>query len=848
MINRGALWAQSRLKGRHRIGIGGARSLQRMAWAALEAREVWWIGIAGFLCGRAGIDQAVYPFGLAFFWTILRSGQRKHAAVAGGAVLLGMLTSAPTEVLLAAVVIMIAGAALFTPAAEAARSVVQHVWGQAFVAGGLYTGIRMLFTQLLGAATANPVWLAFESLLIAGSILVWQPLSQLRLRVQARQLDREAWISLGLLLVMLSLGLKGIQLGPVDFGELWNRLITLGAALLGGVAAGATVGTAVAWVAGMGGDLIFGHTMVFAVAGLLAGLFSGRGKLGIAFGFVLGHLLFSLQTVSSREIVAGLLHAGLSVGVLALVPHRWLRRVESLIPGSRANERLVKVREDHLRQAVSERLRDVGHLLHEMGKGFEAVNAPETRERGDEGMSAFVSHLEQSLCRTCRSYEHCWKERPYQTFWEIVEFLSRAEDGARLDVEDMPPTLRTRCKQSRALAKASQESLRQLQVKERWRRQIEEQKRAVPRQLKGIADLINRLADQVRVETGRSEEVELMLHDALRSRRIPVHRVHVRPLGGEDRFDIVIERVECLQHGDCSAGIEELVSGVLGHPYELWSHEPSSGDGHPCRLRLARRPLYKLTTAVTSIAKRSEEVSGDASATVHLLDGRVAVILSDGMGSGSRAAMESQATVQLLARLLEAGFDLSFAVQCVNSFLLVRSTEESFATVDVALIDQFTGEVDFIKVGSAPSFIKRGGEVDIIRSSSLPVGILSDVEVRPLRRRLAPGDMVILITDGVMDSVDRTTDREEWVSRVLRRGETDDPRALVRVILERVRQVAGDDMADDVSVAVLRLDPVDDSPGDRTPSPDGRGEIPAYRREMNTVAEGKTADVYLGYD
>ena len=313
------------------------------------------------------------------------------------------------------------------------------------------------------------------------------------------------------------------------------------------------------------------------------------------------------------------------------------------------------------------------------------------------------------------------------------------------------------------------------------------------------------LADQVQIGTGRADEIQVTLSDAPVLRRWPIQKIDVRPLNGDDRFEIsLVVQTECDRTGSCAAGLADALSSILDAKYILWSHTCAREDG-TCHLRFVPRPKFDIVAAMTNIAKGDEDISGDSANVVRLPDGRVIYMLSDGMGSGHRAAIESQSAVQMMARLLEAGFDLAGAIQSVNSFLLLRSTETSFATLDVVVVDQFTGEVDFLKVGSSPSFIRGKTEVNVVRSATAPIGILAGVDVRPQKRRLEPGDMVVMMTDGVLDSIDRSIDREEWIARLLRRCEANGPEDLMESLLERVQEITGESLVDDVSMIVLQM-------------------------------------------
>src|SRR5690606_31165379 len=144
--------------------------------------------------------------------------------------------------------------------------------------------------------------------------------------------------------------------------------------------------------------------------------------------------------------------------------------------------------------------------------------------------------------------------------------------------------------------------------------------------------------------------------------------------------------------------------------------------------------------------------SGDSFSTVELGNGKFAVALSDGMGNGERAKMESSAALSILQQLLQSGMDEELAIKSVNSVLLLRSNDEMFATIDVALIDQYHAMTTFLKTGSTPSFIKRGSEVITITANNLPIGILQDIEVDLIKLQLMPGDTLIMFTDGIFDA------------------------------------------------------------------------------------------------
>lgn len=207
---------------------------------------------------------------------------------------------------------------------------------------------------------------------------------------------------------------------------------------------------------------------------------------------------------------------------------------------------------------------------------------------------------------------------------------------------------------------------------------------------------------------------------------------------------------------------------------------------------------------MAKMAKRGSTVSGDSVVARELADGRLLVVLSDGMGAGTRAAVESKATVSLLERLLMSGFDRETAVRTVNSVLLLRTSEEMFATVDLLLVDLGSGRAEFIKIGAMPTFVRRGDAVSVVKSEALPIGILSQIHVECVERFLVGGDVLVMTTDGLFSGSRQGVNGEGWVSGFLAKYRSDNPKEIAEKLVQRCLGQQ-DEPDDDVTVIVLRL-------------------------------------------
>ena len=176
--------------------------------------------------------------------------------------------------------------------------------------------------------------------------------------------------------------------------------------------------------------------------------------------------------------------------------------------------------------------------------------------------------------------------------------------------------------------------------------------------------------------------------------------------------------------------------------------------------------------------------------------------LSDGMGSGPMAALESETAIELTEQLLGAGFSPERSVQLINSVLLMKNREQAPTTLDVTVVDLYTGTCRVVKSGAAPTFRKRGNQVEVFGAESLPVGIVGDIETVSQELKLQDGDWLIMVTDGVLDALSGI-DKEAAMKTVISQQSSRNPRDFAERILRSVQQNA--EAKDDMTVMVVGI-------------------------------------------
>ena len=222
-------------------------------------------------------------------------------------------------------------------------------------------------------------------------------------------------------------------------------------------------------------------------------------------------------------------------------------------------------------------------------------------------------------------------------------------------------------------------------------------------------------------------------------------------------------------------------------------------------ITIEEKPKYYMVSYGARESKCGENQTGDNYSFGKSASGSYMTILSDGMGSGPEAGEESKATVDLVEKLMEAGFNEDITVNTVNSIMGMRFAEdEKYATLDLNKVNLYNGDTIFVKIGAAPSFIKRGHEVESINSKNLPFGLVDEIEVEVIKKVLKPGDTLINVSDGILDIDKLDPGKSMWIEEYLKNINAD-PRELSEKILDRAKKLSNGVIKDDMTVVVSRI-------------------------------------------
>jgi stage II sporulation protein E len=758
--------------------------------------------VMGFFLGRAQILHELSPFALPFYAVATRL--RKNAALSAFAGLTAGTISVhpgwagwpPTVLSLLLYQVLFMWFAKRRPLE----------WGAIpYMVFLLSAGAKAGWVILLGDVSDYNLLMPLVDGILGGvlSLIFIQSLPVLTFQRGIHELKNEEIICLVILLASVLTGFEGITAYGLSLEAVFSRYLIMIFAYIGGASIGAGVGVVTGVILTMANMSETNQMGLLAFSGLLAGLIRDARKWGVGFGFILGTAMLTSYVPDVSKVWISLTESAIGFLLFLVTPTPLIEQISKYVPGTHQHRLSQQGYARRVREVLAARIREISSVFQEVSKTFSQMSAGALAAQDESAVRA-LEMISGQVCRNCLKKKQCWEKDFYLTYRALFDTMTRIDAGGRLEARDAPAELKQRCIRVPHMLEALHHTVELSQRDLQWQYRLHESRGLVATQLQGVAQIMNELAQEIRKENYQSVDQEEHIIAALERIGLSIRNVDIISLD-EGKVEIEVTQEAYGGREECIKLVAPLLSEILGENIVVTDKQCFSEEGYTT-IHLSSAKLYAIVTGAANAAKDGKMLSGDSFITVDIGNGKFAVAVSDGMGNGERAAQESSAAVALLQKLLKAGFDEQVAIKTVNSVLLLRSNEEIFTTMDLALIDLFTAKAEFLKIGSAPSFVKRGKEVFTVRGENIPIGILNEIEIQSVEQELREGDLLILISDGIYDSPKHVYDKEDWLRRQIERFDTNDPQAVADMLVELAVRINHGQIADDMTAVVARIE------------------------------------------
>ncbi len=587
-----------------------------------------------------------------------------------------------------------------------------------------------------------------------------------------------------IILAFGNIAFEGISLG---------RIIAVTAILLcakyggtnGGAVCGIATGSVFSISDGLQGFLCGG----FAFGGLMAGIFSPVGKIGCAIVFVISNAIMCLTFGNDAQIGAEFVESLIGSAVFLILP----KEIGNFISPLFSNEKSSTVGEA-LRKNIVMRLDFASKAIYNVRNDVTNVSE-KLRKLCSPSFGVVCENVEKEVCSNCGLKTYCYSHRRGVTrddFFRLEELL---EKQGRVDEKDVEESFVKNCCKKGEIARSMNVNYREYLSALEAQRRITDVRGVVAGQFSGVSDILSDLSREfkntMRCDTESAERVMSALN-AMGA--IPVECVCL--VYGNGKMVVELELSEKSDSKISRGAIMREVSKCCGRRFDLPTITRESGR---IRAALCEMPAYDVEIGSNQHIANNGRLCGDCLDYFNDGMGKTYALVCDGMGTGGRAAVDGNMAVSVMGRLLRSGLSADSSLQIVNSALMVKSEDESLSTLDLTGVDLYTGRVTLKKAGAPATFIRKNGRVIVREMPSLPVGILNGVKFSSDTVNLSSGDMVVMVSDGVI------TGEEKWLEKLIRSWNEGSAEELARVVVDEAIKRREECPDDDITALVIRI-------------------------------------------
>ncbi len=646
------------------------------------------------------------------------------------------------------------------------------------------TTVANVFTGLVAysGAPAEALKLAVECIIILGCVfLTHKTFSSFFKKEYGLMPDEIA--SLMITLSVILIGFNGIEISGISIGRILSVTLILVAAKYGELLTCTLCGVAVTFCCALTSSFEGGYG-IYALAGVIVGVFSSLGKYVQVLSFI-STAIIGLTFVQFKS-GGGIFLAEIIIGCLLFIilPRNigiYLSKFFYRYPNVISTADYTKALELRLNVA-SDALCDVSDTICRVSSELSKINAPD--------FNGMLSLIEQDACGGCKLRMHCWENKSDQTAEAVMQMIDNIKCNTSPEKNPLSDEFKGRCLRVKNVENAVKNRYSQYASKIAAENRIYEVRSVVSEQFEGISDMLKELAcnlsDDERLNGSAAEIAVAALNNlGIQSENCSAKIDKFGRMSLEIKIkvftDTVINRLQ----------IMKMLSLACERDFDVPSINKS---GNFAVITVSERPNFKVDIGVDQRSAITDSICGDAYKYFNDGKGHFVMVLSDGMGTGGRAAVDGTMASGLMAKLIKAGLGYNCALKLLNSSMLFKSSDESLATMDIASIDLFSGKTELYKAGAAATVVRRNGKSGRAESQNLPIGIIKDISFDRAGIRLKAGDILLLMSDGV------TFDGTEWIRNEVENWSDGSAQNLAEHICAAARRRYTDSRADDITV------------------------------------------------
>lgn len=475
----------------------------------------------------------------------------------------------------------------------------------------------------------------------------------------------------------------------------------------------------------------------FILCGISSGIAGNYGKIPAAASIVLSNLLSVILNGNPDTAIIGISEAVVSAVIFTVIPKRLLISIISAVSPA------VKSFEAQKNNMTDFTLKRSAKAIKDISQSVEAVSDLLTKAENKAEDKLWLC-VKEDFCRECSKYDFCWNKCTAITKKAFIEAGSIINNNEYLLSDELPERITLICKNPEKLTDCFNRTFYTQLSRKVAESEIRDIKKAAAKSFSCVGSMVENISNSLSLSLKQDKDTEAALMPFFTDRGFIIKGLLAqKSLSGKSCVQLYCETVPPIS--DIQLLLEQMYE-ITGVNYMPPVADEYSKEGTV--LSFCEENTFSIDFYIASHTGANEYYSGDCAKCFYDGTGYFYAVLSDGMGSGAKAAVDSVMTCSLISRLMRAGFSPENAINTVNCALLMKSADETLSTLDIMRFSLETGNAEFFKAGAAFSVIKKGEKTLVVEKSSMPLGILSETQLQKSETVLGNNDIVFVISDG----------------------------------------------------------------------------------------------------
>ena len=764
----------------------------------IDAKTIF-IAIVGFLLSRSMIIGLFVPFGMALFVVSIKLNKYKITIFT--TVLLGTLTA---DVNFESKIKYIGIMLIFTMMSRYIRKCKSNISLASFTMS-IMIALSTIQIVLTKAYTYDAIGYLIESMILFVGVYILSYALDLIININNKTIIKpEEIIALSFMSIFTIMGIGDFSIFSVSIMSVLANIIILTASIIGGSVSGAITGIIVGIAFMLNSVVTSVYMGIYAFSGLIGGFFNKINRVICILTYTSTWLIVYLyigNVSSNKEKILELLIASL---IVVAIPKNFLNKIENLFRISSQPNDIVNDYLTRNKDIANNKLIDMYKAYDELANVFDSIRQKEKVVDAND-VASIIDFVHKDKCSKCSMKRKCWEVKFNYTYTMLNNILSRLEDVGELKLSDIDDEFKKECISPEEVVQITNYYYKMFVIDYNWSVKFAESRKLIVNQIKSVSQSLESLSKEFSSSDIIDLAKEKEIYTQLQRYSINVDKVtYVNKLNND--FEIVIDKRICSSGQACENHITKVVSEFVGEKLSCQKIGCRSLSGK-CSVRLNKSQKYRAITEVARMPRSGYVFCGDNNTHMEINNGKYMVALSDGMGKGKKANKESAITIDILEKMIDANIDEEAVINTINNMLLLKSEEdEMFSTLDLGIIDLKRGILKTIKMGACSTYIKRKeNKVDLISSASFPVGILSEIGVDKKSVNIEMGDLIVMVSDGILDAGIKNNLGDNWLIYFLKELSTSNPKEIADKILDRALEIQNQIVEDDMTVLVTKI-------------------------------------------